>query len=283
MQPAGTGVVPEPPPPPAQTELKIVSHSNLFYWWPVWAVGFLMGILSLIDNQRMVVVPPDAKIIRAEDVGIPSETLHKRDVIVMEKDKRLLDDEGKPLHQPLVTTSSKSYGVIWAVTLVLVIVVTNVPMRGLWSLLVLVTVSLLTIIFWLAGWWEHIFHVLFFLDIHINTAGYFFISGLLFGIWLLTFLFFDRQQYIIFSPGSVRVCTTFGGGETAYDSSGLRFEKQRSDLFRHWILGLGSGDLIVKTTGAGIEHFDLPNVLFIGRKVEMIEHMIREKAVVGRR
>jgi len=30
---------------PDQMEIKIVSHSNLFYWWPVWAVGFIMGLL----------------------------------------------------------------------------------------------------------------------------------------------------------------------------------------------------------------------------------------------
>ena len=57
-------------------------------------------------------------------------------------------------------------------------------------------------------------------------------------------------------------------------------EKQRSDLFRHWILGLGSGDLVVNTSGASVHHFDLPNVLFVGRKVQMIEDMLREKAVV---
>ena len=36
----------------------------------------------------------------------------------------------------------------------------------------------------------------------------------------------------------------------------------------------------VNTTGAGVHHFDLPNVLFIGKKVQMIEDMLREKAVV---
>ena len=56
--------------------------------------------------------------------------------------------------------------------------------------------------------------------------------------------------------------------------------KQRNDLFRHWILGLGSGDLIVNTSGATAHHSDLPNVLFVGYKVRQIENMLREKAVV---
>src|ERR687883_312526 len=37
--------------------IKIVSHSDLFYWWPVWAVGFLMAFLTYQGGHRMAVVP----------------------------------------------------------------------------------------------------------------------------------------------------------------------------------------------------------------------------------
>ena len=40
-------------------QITIISHSTLFYWWPVWAVGFLLGILSLLWGDRMAVVPPE--------------------------------------------------------------------------------------------------------------------------------------------------------------------------------------------------------------------------------
>jgi hypothetical protein len=60
----------------------------------------------------------------------------------------------------------------------------------------------------------------------------------------------------------------------------MTVQKQRSDLFRHWILGLGSGDLIVRTSGANAHEFHLPNVLFIGRKVKEIEDLLRQKQVV---
>jgi len=102
----------------------------------------------------------------------------------------------------------------------------------------------------------------------------------LFAVWLLTFLFFDQQIYMIFTPGQLKVRTEIGGGEKAYDTTGMTIEKQRSDLFRHWFLGLGSGDLIVNTSGAQAHHFDLQNVLFVGRKVQEIEEMLRERAVV---
>src|SRR5262249_8350786 len=37
---------PLPPTTPERNEVKVISHSTLFYWWPVWAVGFLMALLT---------------------------------------------------------------------------------------------------------------------------------------------------------------------------------------------------------------------------------------------
>jgi hypothetical protein len=284
-----------PPPKPAQDEreLKIVSHSNLFYWWPVWAVGLLMGLLTLIDNHRMAVVPEGSHAHRTVGVKIDAAGgTEDREAIVLPKPKdakhaRQLppDDADEPFQPSLHMASTGTYGVIFLITLLLVIVITNVPLRGMWSVVVIVTVILLSVIFGLAhwggrSWWELIIEKLALLDIRINAAGYFFVSGILLAIWLITFLFFDQQTYIIFTPGQLKVRTEIGGGEKAFDSMGMTVEKQRSDLFRHWILGLGSGDLVVNTTGAGVHHFDLPNVLFIGKKVQEIEDMLREKAVV---
>lgn len=122
---------------------------------------------------------------------------------------------------------------------------------------------------------------LYLLDVRINVAGYFLISSVLFGLWLCTMLLFDRQIYMTFTPGQLRVRTEIGGGEKVYDAVGMTMEKQRSDLLRHWLLGLGSGDLIVRTSGAQAHQFEMPNVLFISRKVKAIEDLLREKSVVG--
>jgi hypothetical protein len=51
-----------PPTEPAgpaceETRIKIVSHSDLFYWWPVWAVGFLMAALTYQHGHRVAFVP----------------------------------------------------------------------------------------------------------------------------------------------------------------------------------------------------------------------------------
>src|SRR5205814_5463941 len=107
------------------------------------------------------------------------------------------------------------------------------------------------------------------------------ISTVLLIIWLVAFLLFDQQVYMIFTPGQFRVRLEIGEGETAYDTTGMTVQKQRSDLFRHWILGLGSGDLIVRTSGAQAHMFDLPKVLFLGHKVNQIDEMLPIRQVVS--
>jgi hypothetical protein len=262
-------------------QITIISHSRLFYWWPVWAVGALLGILSLLWGDRMAVVPPETEAVRgAEGIGSTQEgketRFKDRDALVLpapdarHPDHRLSDN---PLR--LHIAKNKNAGVLFAIVLLLVIFITNVPLRGMWSLMVIILVISLSIIFALAGWWEIIFRNFSYLDIRINTGGYFFISSILFILWLIALLVFDKQVYMIFSPGGFKVCTEVGGGEMDYPTLGLTLTKQRSDLFRHWILGFGSGDLIVRTAGAQAHQFEMPNVLFINSKKQQIEDMIR--------
>jgi hypothetical protein len=85
---------------------------------------------------------------------------------------------------------------------------------------------------------------------------------------------------MIFTPGQLKVCLEIGSGETAYDTQGMTIQKERSDLFRHWILGLGSGDLIVRTSGANHHEFVMPNVLNVSSKLKEIEEMQRERPTV---
>jgi hypothetical protein len=56
--------------------------------------------------------------------------------------------------------------------------------------------------------------------------------------------------------------------------------KRRSALFRHWLLGLGSGDLVVKTAGANSQTFELHNVLFVESKLKLVQQMLQTREVV---
>jgi hypothetical protein len=267
--------------PANRREIRIVSHSNLFYWWPLWAVGFVLFFLTLIDGHNLAIVPRGTEPLREVKVIERSGTERDGVDVLVAPGKSLPPKHSDVPSQPrLHIAESASYGVMFIVVLLLLIVITNVPLRGLWSVVVIVVIVLLSIIFALADWWRPVLEALFSLHIYINAAGYLVIASALLVIWLVTLYLFDPQIYMVFTPGQLRVRQEIGGGEAAYDTMGMVIQKQRNDLFRHWILGLGSGDLIVNTSGASAHHFDLPNVLFVGYKVKQIEDMLREKTVV---
>src|SRR5262249_10295797 len=152
----------------------------------------------------------------------------QREGFIIKKGKSLpADESGVPENPRLYISRWSSYGVTFALVLLAVIVITNVPLRGMWSFVVIMFAIMLSIIFSFAGWWDAIFRAIAFLDIRINTGGYFFISTVLLIAWLITFFFFDHQIYAIFTPGALKVCEEIGGGEKNYDTTGMTLEKQR--------------------------------------------------------
>ena len=71
-----------------------------------------------------------------------------------------------------------------------------------------------------------------------------------------------------------------GGGEMIYGTAGMVVEKQRSDIFRHWVLGFGSGDVILRITGRG-HPIELHNILNCDAAVRKIERLMKEMVVVS--
>jgi len=110
-----------------------------------------------------------------------------------------------------------------------------------------------------------------------NLGFYVFFSTAVFVVWFLAVFVFDRLTYCTFRPGQMQRRTVFGGGVQTYDTQGMSVQKKRDDLFRHWVLGMGSGDLQIATTGAHAQEFVLHNVLFIGRKIQTIEELVAMK------
>src|SRR5262249_6933472 len=201
-------------------EVVIVSHSNLFYWWPVWLVGFVMAAITYFDNVHagFVVGHPrvvtlageheykfDDPVTDEEKAKFPKKDIHA--IITDRNDNPFPTTRhgGEEKHMFPYMTSNKNVGVIFAITLLVVIVVTNVPLRGLWSVIVIITIVLGSIIFALAGWWDIILTHGRLLAIHVNMGAYLFISLTLFIIWVVNVFFFDRQRYTIVTSGQVRL------------------------------------------------------------------------------
>jgi hypothetical protein len=262
-----------------EREIRIYSHSSLFYWWPVWAVGFLMAVLTLLDGHRMALVP-SGTLAEGGRIVPGHEAQGETYVLIAPKGKALPKNRDQELIQPyLHMAADKNLGVVFASVLLIIILVSNVPLRGLWSLTVVLLIMLLVVIFALAGWWDPILERFRLLDVHINAGGYLFISVVLFIIWAVTVFFFDHRTYVVITSGQVRLCLAVGAGETVYDTTGMTFEKHQNDLFRHWIVGLGSGDLVIHRSNTN-QQIDMPNVLFIGNKIREIETLVKERQVV---
>jgi hypothetical protein len=274
-QPVPVSIVPDSRP----TEVVIISHSPLFYWWPVWAVGFLMAALSFWQDQRIAFVPPGTVAERKVEV---SGHQGLRDILIAPEGQPLpAVSETNELRQPWMRMAeSNNPGIIWALTLCLVIVVTHVQMRGVWSLVVAGFFCFTTILLAVSGLWDPILRAIRIIDIHINAFGYLSISLFLFVIWLLMFLVFDRLHYMIFTRGRLRLRKAIGEGEKVFDMRGMVFQRHRDDIFRHWFLGFGTADLTVFTSGANAQQIEMPNVLGLRRKVALINTMLQELEVV---
>jgi hypothetical protein len=267
---------PSPAPP---SEVVVISHSTIFYWWPVWLVGFAMAALTYLDGRQMAVVPAGTVAERARAVEGHDGP---RDVLVVPPGKHLPADRatGDVAQPRLRMAASNGLGVVFAVTLGLVIVITNIPLRGLWSVVVVAGAALVTVLLAALGWWDPILGALGVMDIHINGLGYSTIALFLLAIWLLAYFLYDRRNYLVFGQGQLRVRRAFGAGEVTHDTRGMTVEKHRDDVFRHWVLGLGSGDLTVKTAGMNAAQFEVPNVLDVDRKLERIKRALQEREVV---
>ena len=171
---------------------------------------------------------------------------------------------------------------VFCVILLLTVVITNVPLRGLWSFLVLLMFVVIALLITLVPrGWDDLLKALGNLHIYINMAGYLFIATVVFILWGVSVFVFDQRTYLIVTPGQIQVCEHVGASIRSFDTTGLTFEKQRDDLFRHWLLGFFSGDLIVRTSGAERETIRLPNVLWIGWRLEEVQTLLREKATVS--
>jgi hypothetical protein len=259
--------------------VKIVSHSDLFYWWPVWVVGYLMALLTYWDGHVMAIVPAGTvaqKDCRVEGYAEPCDAL----IVPPGKGLPLDSETGTPVQPNLRMARSNNLGGVFATALLLVILITNVRLRGVWSAVVILVIMFLSVLFALLGWWDHLLRFVTVADIHINAFGYFCIATTLFVFWLLVFVFFDRLVYVTFRRGQFRMHLAVGAAETAYEVFGMVLDKKRDDLFRHWILGFGSGDLIVKTGGPNPQTIELPNVLFVGSKLALAQQMLQEREVV---
>jgi hypothetical protein len=258
--------------------LVVYGHSNLFYWWPVWLVSFILAGVTYAEGHQMAVVPPGTVVERDRQVeGVAGH----RDVLIAPEGKSfsLARAEGQARTPGMSVSSNNNLGVVFVATILLVALSSTILLRGLVSVIIVVLMIALVIIFALLGWWNEILLFLGGLDIRMNAAGYLGVGIPLFLAWLIVVFLYDRATYIIFDQGQIRYVHEVGDAEVALQAEGAIVEKKRNDVFRHWLLGFGTGDLMIRMGGPNGMQIDLPNVIRINSKLGLIQKLIKEKAI----
>src|SRR6516165_11905661 len=64
-------------------EVRLYSHSPIFYWWPVWLVGYLMALLTYLDGGRLAVVPPGTEARRDWRVEVEPGRFETREGLIL--------------------------------------------------------------------------------------------------------------------------------------------------------------------------------------------------------
>lgn len=220
-------------------DIRIISHSDVIYWWPAWLAGYAVALMSYMQGTDVAVVP---------DIV---ERIH-------------------PSNNP---------GILFIAILVSLVVFTNTKLRGIYSVVTVVTIGFFVVLFAWFGWWDNILRFVPQLSARANTGFYLLFSTTLLSVWLLAFFVFDRLSVWRVRPGQMIEERLIGGQAHSYDTNGLVFEKRGQDLFHDIILGLGAGDLVLTIAGSK-ETIQIPNVLFVDRKVKAIERLIGVKPEV---
>lgn len=178
--------------------------------------------------------------------------------------------------------SSNNPGIFFIAVLVMLVVFTTTKLRGIYSVVTLVTMAFFVVLFAWFGWWDDILLFVSQLSARANTGFYLLFSTTLLTVWLLAFFVFDQLTVWRVRLGQMVEERLIGGQARSYDTNGLVFEKRGQDLFHDIVLGMGASDLTLTTGGANVETIQIPNVLFVDRKVKAIERLIAVKPEVVR-
>ena len=159
----------------------------------------------------------------------------------------------------------------------LLVVFTTTKLRGIYSVVTVLTVAFFVVLFAWFGWWDNILRFIPHLSARANVGFYLMFSTALLIVWLLAVFGFDRLTVWRVRPGQMIEERLVGGRARSFDTNSLVFEKRSQDLFHDVVLGWGAGDLTLTTGGTNKETIQIPNVLFVDRKMKAIERLIAVK------
>lgn len=219
--------------------LRFYSHSQLLYFWPLWASSLAFAAITAVTGKQFVIKGADDAV-------------------------------------TVTMVAQPGLGLAYLLMLVAVILFTTVNIRGVWAALATALLVIIGLLFYVAHLWTPILKAIGNLQFYINLDFYLWTGIITLVIWLVVMFLFDRRHYIEVRPTQLTVVEQVGEGEKNFDTVGLVFDKQRDNFFQHWLLGFGSGDLIITTAGGERERIYFPNVTRVSKRIDRLVE-IREQ------
>jgi hypothetical protein len=257
--------------------IRVVSHTGLVYWWPVWLAGFILSGLTFLDGDRMAIVPKGTQVKAAGEKVYELTVPDRPSASLVQAAEATARGESA---FPVRASGNRDFGMVYIVILLVVIFGSNVPLRGLWSVVAILLVVVLTGVLAYFDVWGWLLETFWGLHIEITLAGYLVPSIVLLILWLVTVFGLDQLRYVLFAAGQFTVCEGIGQAREVYDMTRVTVRKRHSDLVRHWILGLGAGDLIISVPNQNREII-MSDVLFVDRKIRQIAELMKIRQVAA--
>lgn len=239
LRPGGTtataaGVAAARARPGELSEVRVVAHSNMLYWWVVWVYGYICAMATHINN---VGVPFGGKVIKFH----PSAWLGLSFVLLVLFVIVFTNVRARVIHTVLVMAilTLIGVGVNWGYGLERIF---N------WVPELLVQMNLA-------------FYMVF------STALMLLWFIVIFGIDRFTIWRFSSGQV-------TEVHRLGQAAGHVYDTRNMLMRRLPGDFFRHKILGLGTGDLMFRPAAPGADPFILENVWKVNEKQKQIERLI---------
>jgi hypothetical protein len=223
-------------------KVVVYQHSDLLYWWVVWAYGFLCAALTALR-------------------GVP--------VTLAQGHKAVLIYPGAWM------------GISYVMLVLFVLVFTNARARGIKSLVLFLILAVIGLTVQLTWGWNEILAFFPLLLVNMNLAFYLLFSSLLLAAWAFVVLGTDHSTYWEFAPNSIAKKYWFTDAAESYTSPQVETSRQSDDIFVHrllglWFLGFGTGDIEIRfsTAGSGQKVFFLKNVWRAGHVEKEINRLV---------
>ena len=246
MATAATAQQPARATPAAKAErLRVYQHSDLIYWWIVWAYGYVCAFLTWVQGNR-VAMSPGAR--------------------------------------PVLVHPGAWVGISFVALVLFVLVFTNVRARGVRSLVLFLVLVVLGLIIQAFYGWNEVLIYFPLLLVHMNLAFYMLFSSVLLAAWVFAIRFADRFTYWEFAPGQIAKRQKFSEGAETFATPHIQTGRHSDDIFVHrvlglWFLGFGTGDLDVQfSVPGGQRTFNLKNVWRVGSVEREINRLVSKQA-----